>query len=904
GVASTALDLAPAITSATTVSNASSGNTSTITVNGKTSTGAPIVNSNTTSLAGSSLTTTVNGVASTPLNLAPAIAAGQVITNLAQDSSSGLITYTNENAVDQTAVVTSTDAGNILGVGTDGGSLLTPAAITSATTVSNGSSGNTSTITVNGKTSTGAPIVNSNETSLSGSSLTTTVNGVNSTPLNLAPAIAAATTNTLTATNGNLISTVNGVATNPAVPVVISADNGLTATNGNVQLGGPLTNPTSILTDPTNTLAIEGLMNAPPFNDVVVVDPFTGVLQKTPIKELNLLNWSIEGNMGIQSSFHFLGTIDDADLVFKRNSTIAGRLQVNNTSFGVNALTDSSGGSYNVAIGALALNNNTTGISNSALGFSAMTSNTAGSENTAVGYLALNSNTDGGKNTVFGYSSLQNITQGKYNTAIGYSSGINLGSGEEITLIGASTASADNLTNATAIGSGAFVATSNSLVLGAPNVNVGIGTDSPSNTLHVLPASGIDPLRVEGLQTGLNTDNVVVADATGVFKTVTASSLIPATTVSNTSAGNNLSTTVNGVPGTAVTIINSNLTSLTGASLVTTVNGVPSTALNLTPAIKANETVTVVAPVVVTGNTIANYTNEAGGTPVAIKETITSLNDVVTQGTDQYGQLVDIHTLTYTDEASVAHPINMSVLVKGVETLTSLTYDGAAHSLIYNDEDGNASEFKMVDLIGPAQTLTKLEVNETTGNLDYTDENQQLNSLDLSEAVKEPWYSTTTHIGATLNTEDIYTNGWVGIGYTTPSAIPNEKLRVNGGISTVNNYYADYVFEDYFKGSSTIKSDYKFKRLPEIEDYIKQHKHLPGITPINELEKTKEGYAFNISELSIQLLEKTEEIYLHIIEQNKTIEAKDKEIQELKHASKQMNLRLEKLEKLIAEQNK
>ncbi|MBF4467765.1 hypothetical protein, partial [Flavobacterium sp. LC2016-12] len=99
--------------------------------------------------------------------------------------------YTNENAVDQTAVVTSTDAGNILGVGTDGGSLLTPAAITSATTVSNGSSVNTSTITVNGKTSTGAPIVNSNATSLTGLSLTTIVNGVASTPLDLAPAISA-----------------------------------------------------------------------------------------------------------------------------------------------------------------------------------------------------------------------------------------------------------------------------------------------------------------------------------------------------------------------------------------------------------------------------------------------------------------------------------------------------------------------------------------------------------------------------------------------------------------------------------------------------------------------------------------------------------------------------------------
>jgi hypothetical protein len=317
--------------------------------------------------------------------------------------------------------------------------------------------------------------------------------------------------------------------------------------------------------------------------------------------------------------------------------------------------------------------------------------------------------------------------------------------------------------------------------------------------------------------------------------------------------------------------------------------------------IKANETVTTIAPIVTTGNIIANYTNEAGGTPVDIKETITSLTDVVTQITDPFGNIKDLHTLTYVDETNTPFPIDLSILVKGVETLTSLSYDGTTQSLIYQDEEGNSSDFKLTDLVGDAQTLTTLQVNLATGTLDFTDEHGTVNPIDLSGAVKEPWYSSTTNVGATLNTENIYTNGWVGIGYTTPSAAPNEKLRVNGSITTVNNFYADYVFEDYFKGFSEIKADYKFKRLSEVEDYIKKNKHLPGITPINELEKTKEGYSFNISELSIQLLEKTEEIYLHIIEQNKEIEAKDKEIKELKLASESMNQRLEKLEKLILE---
>ncbi|CAA9195296.1 hypothetical protein FLA105534_00583 [Flavobacterium bizetiae] len=907
GVASTALDLAPAITAATTntlglagntltstvngvastsnavsgVSNASAINTATVTVNGVTSSGAPIINSNATSLTGSTLTTTVNGVASTALDLAPAIKAGETITTItpivnlgsviatytneaggvpveiqqsvtkqSQDPGSGIISFLNEDGFTSDANVISTNPGNIITIGTDGGALLTPTILT------------------------------------------------------------AATTNTLTAVNGNLVSTVNGVASTPAVPVLIAADNGLTAANGNVQLGGTLIAPTTIVTDFANTLAITGLMHGMPMDEILVTDPGGGVIRTIKPDELNQNDWHIFGNSNTDDTINFIGTTDDKDLVFKRDNDPAGLLNRNNTSFGVFALNIASTGAGNTSIGRYSLFSNTSGFYNSAIGENTLYNNTTGGENTATGHLALTNNTTGNFNTSAGYASLSGNTLGGRNTAFGYGAGGNNTEASNNTFLGASANLSTlglNVSNATAIGYNAKVATSNSLVLGgtgADAVNVGIGTDAPENTLHIKPVTGADPIRAEGLQPSVSgTDNIVVADASGVFRTVTPSSLIPATTVSNSSLINSLTTTVNGVTGTGVNIINSNTTSLTGANLNTSVNGVASTALNLTPAIKAAETVTTITPVVTTGNTIANYVNEAAGTPVEVKETVTSLKDVVTQVTDPFGQLFDVHTLTYTDEASTPNPIDLSVLVKGVETLTSLVYDGANHSLIYSDEKGNASEFKMVDLIGESETLTTLEVNATTGTLDYINENKVVTQLDLGAAVKEPWFSTTTHMGATLNTEDIYTNGWVGIGYTTASGAPNEKLRVNGAISTVNTYYADYVFEDYFNGKSEIKSDYKFKRLPEIEDYIKKYNHLPGITPINRLEKTKEGYAFNMSELSIQLLEKTEEIYLHIIEQNKEIEAKDKEIKELKEASKAMNLRLEKLEKLIAEKN-
>ncbi|WP_264550748.1 beta strand repeat-containing protein [Flavobacterium sp. N2038] len=321
-------------------------------------------------------------------------------------------------------------------------------------------------------------------------------------------------------------------------------------------------------------------------------------------------------------------------------------------------------------------------------------------------------------------------------------------------------------------------------------------------------------------------------------------------------------------------------------------------------------TIDVVQDVIDNSSTIFNdpkVINELT-TIVKDKETVTSLKDVVTQETDIYDQQVDVHTLTYTDETGTATPIDLSLLVKGTETLTSLTYDGTTQALVYKDEKGNESDFNLVDLVGPSQTLTSLVVNSDKGTLDYTDEDKATHPLDLTDAIKEPWFSVASKKGATLNTDDVYTQGWVGIGFDTPSAAPNEKLRVNGAITTVNSYYADYVFEDYFKGFSDIKSDYKFKQLAEVDAYIKKNKHLPGITPISELVKTKEGYSFNMSELSIQLLEKTEELYLHVIEQEKELEVKNNEIQQLKAesaaikaASAAMNVRLEKLEKLVSD---
>lgn len=123
--------------------------------------------------------------------------------------------------------------------------------------------------------------------------------------------------------------------------------------------------------------------------------------------------------------------------------------------------------------------------------------------------------------------------------------------------------------------------------------------------------------------------------------------------------------------------------------------------------------------------------------------------------------------------------------------------------------------------------------------------------------------------GTTVN------DSWLAIGSNTtiPDRLNNTiKLRVYGGIQTASNTYADYVFEDYFTGNSSINPNYKFNSLYSVEKFVKENHHLPGVTSIKDLQKNENGYSFNITELSTQTLEKVEELYLHTIEQQKQID--------------------------------
>ncbi len=110
-----------------------------------------------------------------------------------------------------------------------------------------------------------------------------------------------------------------------------------------------------------------------------------------------------------------------------------------------------------------------------------------------------------------------------------------------------------------------------------------------------------------------------------------------------------------------------------------------------------------------------------------------------------------------------------------------------------------------------------------------------------------------------------------------PTTTGNYRLYVEGGILTEkvkvalrnpNTNWADYVFED----------DYKLMSLKDIENFIKKHKHLPGIASANDLVEN----GLDLADMQAKQMEKIEELTLYIIEQHKNVEKQQKEIEKLK----------------------
>ncbi len=125
----------------------------------------------------------------------------------------------------------------------------------------------------------------------------------------------------------------------------------------------------------------------------------------------------------------------------------------------------------------------------------------------------------------------------------------------------------------------------------------------------------------------------------------------------------------------------------------------------------------------------------------------------------------------------------------------------------------------------------------------------------------------------------INTNGQVIIGNASVTTPGNYKLYVEGGILTervkaavkTSANWSDYVFA----------SDYNLMPLTEVESFIKEKKHLPGVPSADDVVKN----GIDMAAMDATILSKVEELTLYVIELKKEIEALKKENAKLNASS-------------------
>ncbi|MBV8328833.1 tail fiber protein [Chryseobacterium sp.] len=197
-----------------------------------------------------------------------------------------------------------------------------------------------------------------------------------------------------------------------------------------------------------------------------------------------------------------------------------------------------------------------------------------------------------------------------------------------------------------------------------------------------------------------------------------------------------------------------------------------------------------------------------------------------------------------------------------------------------------------INLVTDAQTRLKVHPTGNVGiGIDYIKESK-LTVYDGREAGTSNFQLRTNHLRNPdryfmknvingTGTEDVtfslrhdgqmYVSGNVGIGTQNP----DQKLTVKGKIHAEDvivdtNVPADYVFQKYFDGQSEIRPDYQMPTIHELEDFVRENKHLPELPSAKEM--SQDGV--NLGEMQMKMLQKIEELTLYIISLKKEMDSK------------------------------
>jgi hypothetical protein len=152
---------------------------------------------------------------------------------------------------------------------------------------------------------------------------------------------------------------------------------------------------------------------------------------------------------------------------------------------------------------------------------------------------------------------------------------------------------------------------------------------------------------------------------------------------------------------------------------------------------------------------------------------------------------------------------------------------------------------------------------------------------------------TTDSEAVVFRTDDtarmtILASGTVGIG-TAVMPASDAQLAIDGSLYSTNVEvtlagWPDYVFD---KG-------YSLPSLASLAGYIRQHRHLPGISSSGEVREK----GLDLGDNQAALLKKVEELTLYLIEAHKGTVARQEEIEQLKAQAKRVNDQQQEIDRL------
>ncbi|MBB6370996.1 hypothetical protein [Chryseobacterium shigense] len=327
------------------------------------------------------------------------------------------------------------------------------------------------------------------------------------------------------------------------------------------------------------------------------------------------------------------------------------------------------------------------------------------------------------------------------------------------------------------------------------------------------------------------------------------------------SSANTITSTINGVSASAPAVNSvSNTSTANSNTLTTTVNGVTGASVNLVKSVSNDVSAT---------NFLTTTINGISSTPVAVKNIYNSDG-----------------TLTGNRVVTMA---GNRLSFKGSTGNTDFSNNGGGASITHESATGTAN-------IVLSSGVSSLQLYVDSNAAAQVSGGGSATSLLVGTSNSSPLkFNTNSITKAEIATDGRFNiNNTLSIGYSEQQTFTGaQKLKVNGSIVTTGATYPDYVFEKYFTGISDIDPEYKFSKLEEVRDFVKKNHHLPGVISIKELQKSEGGFDFDLTQLSIQQLEKIEELYLHSFEQEASIKKQQFEIAALHE-------KLERLEQLIS----